>query len=321
MRDVYTHVEHDLTSLLRAFTSVPDQRGMVVFINGTVIGIEYLSQSRAFIKVFDKLLRSYAMDALQVKKTRETAIKPDLAHEFLATFATSDVKSYDAIGYGREHRMTGKAAAGSALTVDETIIHLSLLATSKGKPGRHEDKESNEVPFPRSYWVRPTDFLAGCYPGAPELPDAIRKLSHLLDVGIRRVINLMEPEETDHQGHVFEAYAPVLVRLAAERGIKVDCIRMPIPDQCVTTREMMRQILDAIDDSIDNDMPVYVHCWGGKGRTATVVGCWLARHGIANGEDALQRVQYLRRNDPTAEQPAPENRIQCNMVRNWQVGE
>jgi hypothetical protein len=323
MTDIYTHVEKDITSLLRAFAPVPGQRGMVVLINGKVIGMEYISQPRAFAKVFDKLLRSYALDALQVKKPKETVINANMAQEFLTTFAKSDIKSYDALGYGREHRVTGNTSAGSALTVEETMIHLSLLATKKDKPGRgrRNNEERGEVPFPRSYWVHNNDFLAGCFPGAPELPDAIRKLSWLLDAGIRRVINLMEPEETDHQGRRFESYEPVLTRLAAERGIEVDCVRIPIPDQCVTTRETMRRILDTIDESIENDMSVYVHCWGGKGRTGTVVGCWLARNGIANGMEALERVQYLRRHDPTADQPSPENRIQCNMVRNWQEGE
>ncbi|MFZ5949388.1 MAG: fused DSP-PTPase phosphatase/NAD kinase-like protein [Candidatus Rifleibacteriota bacterium] len=27
--------------------------------------------------------------------------------------------------------------------------------------------------------------------------------------------------------------------------------------------------------------PVYVHCWGGLGRTGVVVGCWSRRHGEA----------------------------------------
>lgn len=26
---------------------------------------------------------------------------------------------------------------------------------------------------------------------------------------------------------------------------------------------------------------VYVHCYGGIGRTGTVVGCWLVRHGLS----------------------------------------
>ncbi|MHB9129927.1 MAG: ARPP-1 family domain-containing protein [Armatimonadota bacterium] len=316
MRDVYAHVEHDLTALLRAFTPVPGQRGIAAFIGGRITGVEYLSQPRAFAKVFEKLLRSYALDALRLRKPGENSIDPEQARQFLATIAASAVQSYAALGYGREHRIDGTGAHGSALTVDDALIHLSLLATAPNDGG-----DEAVVPFPRAYWVRPGQLLAGCYPGAPGPREALRKLRGLLDAGIHAVISLMEPEETDHRGRPFTPYEDHLYRLASEREIAVTCLRLPIPDQCVPTRETMRQILDAIDALLENGTPTYIHCWGGKGRTGTVVGCWLARHGLANGDEALRMVQNLRRNDPTANQPSPENRIQCNMVRNWQTGE
>ncbi len=328
MRDVYHSVADDLEEMLRAFTPVPGQRGMAVCVHGKVAGVEYLSQPRAFAKVFEKLLRSYALDALKIREPEKAAISPDEAHTFLALLATSAVQSYEAVGHGYEHRVSGQAVVGSALTVEEAVVHLSLLATTNKKsPRRRGHDEAHEVPFSRSYWVHPTELLAGCYPGAPDSREAERKLAGLLDAGIRCVINLMEPEETDHHGNPFVPYEPVLQRLAVERGITIQCINMPIPDQCVPTKQFMSEILDLIDECIIDPegltcpTPTYIHCWGGKGRTGTVVGCWLARHGIANGDEALRQVQYLRRNDPTANQPSPENRIQCNMVRKWQEGE
>ncbi|HEX2949642.1 MAG TPA: DUF6569 family protein [Armatimonadota bacterium] len=315
MRDVYAHVENDLKKLLHAFTPVPGQRGIAVFIGGQIVGVEYLSHPRAFAKVFEKLLRSYALDALRRRKSGKATVDQEQARHFLATITTDTIQSYAALGYGREHRIDTHGAHGSALTVDDELIHLSLLATSP------VEGDGTAVPFPRSYWVRPGQLLAGCYPGAPSQREASRKLRGLLDVGIQVVISLMEPEETDHQGQAFTPYADQLDRLAAKRDISVTCLRLPIPDQCVPTRETMREILDTIDAMLENELPTYIHCWGGRGRTGTVVGCWLARHGVANGDEALRQVQYLRRNDPTVNQPSPENQIQCNMVRNWREGE
>jgi len=316
MRDVYAHVENDLTALLGAFTPVPGQRGIAAFIAGHLAGIEYLSQPRAFAKVFEKLLRSYALDALRLRKPGTATADPEQVRQFLAAISEGDVRSYAALGYGCEHRIAGKGIHGSALTVDDALIHLSLLATAPV-----DDEEEKGVPFPRSYWVRPGQLLAGYYPGAPDAREAEGKLRSLLDAGIRAVINLMEPEETDRHGRLFTPYEEQFSQLAAERGMTVTCLRFPIPDQCVPTRQTMHEILDNIDALLENGMPVYLHCLGGRGRTGTVVGCWLAQHDIASGTAALEMVQYLRRNDPTANHPSPENRIQCNMVRNWTVGE
>jgi protein-tyrosine phosphatase len=96
---------------------------------------------------------------------------------------------------------------------------------------------------------------------------------------------------------------------------------MTIPDLGVRTKEAMREILDMIDGEMENGRPVYVHCLGGIGRTGTVVGCWLARHGIASGEAVLDRIAELRRNDPSADVPSPETRQQRNFVRTWKAGE
>ena len=316
MRDVYAHVEDELAGLLRAFTPVPEQRGMAIFIGGRIVGVEYIAQPHAFASVYEKLLRSYAMDALRTPQSGIVEAGPEQVHKLIATITSKAVKSYMALGYGREHRIVGAGVQGSALTTDDVLIHLSLLATHTT-----EDNTVNEVPFPRSYWVRPGRLLAGCYPGAPGPREATRKLKGLLDSGIRGIISLMEPNETNHQGHQFSSYQEQLYRLAAERDVAVTCLRLPIPDQCVPTRQTMSQILDAIDAFLENGTPTYIHCWGGKGRTGTVVGCWLARHGIATGQEALASVQHLRRNDPTADQPSPENRIQCSMVLNWREGE
>jgi len=59
------------------------------------------------------------------------------------------------------------------------------------------------IPFPRSYWVIPGLLLAGAYPGAKDTNEAEEKLSGLWNAGIRMIFNLMEPEETDHDGRLF----------------------------------------------------------------------------------------------------------------------
>jgi protein-tyrosine phosphatase len=80
----------------------------------------------------------------------------------------------------------------------------------------------------------------------------------------------------------------------------------------------MTLILDAIDSAVDSESPVYVHCWGGVGRTGTVVGCHLIRHGMS-AEKALERVDALyktRPRDPYL-RTSPETAEQFDFVRNW----
>ncbi|RPJ44684.1 MAG: protein phosphatase [Chloroflexi bacterium] len=172
------------------------------------------------------------------------------------------------------------------------------------------------VPFPHSYWVIPGRLLAGPYPGALRVESAEPRLSNLVDCGIRYVINLMETNEVNHQGQAFVPYIETLNRFAARNGTKVRMKRYPIRDGSVPTPAIMKQILDDIDAQMASGCPVYVHCWGGKGRTGSVIGCFLVRHNLATHETVIQRLDHLRRNIRPY-QIVPESEEQRAFVRAW----
>ena len=86
-----------------------------------------------------------------------------------------------------------------------------------------------------------------------------------------------------------------------------------------TTIPHLTRILDEIDEARGAGSTVYVHCWGGRGRTGTVVGCWLMRHGLDDG-DPLARIARLRRDVEGAGAPSPETAAQRAMVTGWTPG-
>ena len=146
-----------------------------------------------------------------------------------------------------------------------------------------------EKPFSQSYWFHEGLLCAGCYPGDLVPLERDRKLRGLLDCGIIRVLNLMAVDEKSG-GHAFEPYLPLLQTLAVERGISVEGLRLSITDASVPTPDKMRKILDTLDTFLEKRLPTYLHCWGGHGRTSTVVGCYLIRH----GRTAAQAFEQIR---------------------------
>ncbi len=176
------------------------------------------------------------------------------------------------------------------------------------------------IPFDRSYVVVPGRFLAGVYPASDQAAETTDKLRRLLAVGVDHVVNLTEPHEANWQGVALVNYEPELTALAAERGREIVCHRFPIRDLDVPPVATMQAILDDIDQAVAAGRKVYLHCWGGRGRTGTVVGCYLARHGLT-GDKALALVRYLRRTDAKAHTESPETDEQKHFVRAWGIGQ
>jgi hypothetical protein len=173
------------------------------------------------------------------------------------------------------------------------------------------------VPFPHSYWVIPGKLLAGYYPGAKNSKEASTKLTALINAGIRHVITLMEPDERDFTGHRFIPYDDLMGSIAARMKVSVTFDQLPIKDLSVPTERHMTRILNQIDLCIKHGKSVYVHCQGGIGRTGTVVGCYLARHGLTTGKNLLDMIRYLRKDTGDSDRMSPETRGQREMLVGW----
>lgn len=169
----------------------------------------------------------------------------------------------------------------------------------------------DEHVIPDSYWVIPGLLLAGEYPGARTDGEARGKLGALLDAGVRVFVDLTEEGE-----YRLRPYWPLVQVLAAERGISVRHVRLSIPDMCAAEPAHMRTILNTIDESVAAGQPVYVHCFGGIGRTGTVVGCHFVRKG-ASGAMALAEIARRRQSIPGGYRQSPETDEQRRLVMAW----
>lgn len=108
------------------------------------------------------------------------------------------------------------------------------------------------------------------------------KIVALLNAGITTFVDLTEPDERTHNGLGLRPYKHLL-------PAAVTHIQVPVPDTTVPTTRQVEAAFAAIDATDDG---VYVHCWGGRGRTGTVAGAYLARR--YGGPVAAQLLSTLR---------------------------
>ena len=167
-------------------------------------------------------------------------------------------------------------------------------------------------PSPNSYWVVPGRFAAGEYPGAWSSAEAEARLKSLLEAGVDHFIDLTQAGE-------LVPYFQIAEHTARQTGRSIEWERHPIVDASIPrTPEQMAEILDAIDNAMSDGKTVYVHCWGGVGRTGTVVGCWLVRHGHSGNEALRQIAGWWQQVEKARWHPrSPETRQQHEYVRDW----
>jgi protein-tyrosine phosphatase len=94
--------------------------------------------------------------------------------------------------------------------------------------------------------------------------------------------------------------------------------RFPIGDFGIPTPELMNSLLNAIDEGLQAGRKIYLHCWGGIGRTGTTVGCYLVRQGKTGAEALGQLADWWRNVPKSRHYPrSPETSAQADFVRKW----
>jgi len=173
-----------------------------------------------------------------------------------------------------------------------------------------------QAPLPCTWWVEP-HLLAGQFPGDLDEATSFGKLQTLLEAGVRFFVNLQGLNEVGLAGEDFVDYFAQAKKLAKTMGIEVEQRRFPVPNMSVTTIPKMQEILAAIDTAINAEKTVYLHCWGGHGRTGTVVGCRMREQGIP-AEVIFARITKLRQHDSRLQYfKSPQTAEQRKMVEEW----
>lgn len=159
-----------------------------------------------------------------------------------------------------------------------------------------------------AWWVEPDRLLAGEYPGDTSPEKAAAKIRLLLDAGIGSIVDLT----TKHDGLV--PYRDTLQAEAERAGRRMHYVSYPIPDVGVINDSGYDAILEYIRDEMNDGRKVYLHCWGGVGRTCTVIACRLCEQGV-DYKSAMARIAKLRAGTRKADRAALESEAQRAFVR------
>jgi len=177
-------------------------------------------------------------------------------------------------------------------------------------------REKIQGPTNWSHWVIPGRLIAGAYPGDYKEKEHEELLGTLvMDAKVTTFVNLLEIAESKR----FTPYVETIEKIKKANDLKTEFkyISFPIPDHSINPKneEVVKLVWDIIK-LIDGGECVYVHCWGGHGRTGTVVSVLIGLVFNVNAQTALDVNKKLHScRIKTNGQVSPQTPTQFDQVR------
>jgi hypothetical protein len=150
MSDIFEQHAARLEEYVRSFSPAEGQVGMMFAIGQRIIGFDLFDSAGTLRKLFPKLIRSYALDALDASLAKETEAKVPSAEGaagFLDRVSRASMETFPAVGEGEDVRISAQDLTGAALANKENVVHLCAF---------HLDEEINSglTWDPLSRWAR-----------------------------------------------------------------------------------------------------------------------------------------------------------------------
>ena len=131
MSEIYRKEAPSIQKYVKNFDLTDSQVGAVFMINGKVAGMDCFGKPETFSKVFEKLVESYALDAIDsLGKNMENAKKgtKSEAGKFIEASSECRVEVHQSVGLGTDCRLDSDHSTGFALAHDKQVMHMSLFA-------------------------------------------------------------------------------------------------------------------------------------------------------------------------------------------------
>jgi hypothetical protein len=135
MRAIYEKHHDTIEHYSRAFRHWERQAGLVYCIGGRRWGLDLLDHPAPMARTFSKLVRGYALDAIDVEGADAGQFELSNAKSFLERVGMTPGFTQPAVGLGKDVRIAGNDVTGAALWAEERYVHVcAFSAAGDGGP-------------------------------------------------------------------------------------------------------------------------------------------------------------------------------------------
>ncbi len=132
LHETYRRHEEELEKMIEGLVPLPGQLGVAVYIKNSFVCIDLFDQPGTLEKLWTRLLKSYAIEALDTGGRRDGATGPE-PEKIIEAIDRSEYMTYPSVGLGKDLRLNAPEIVGAGLLVDEQIVHLSVFKTEENE--------------------------------------------------------------------------------------------------------------------------------------------------------------------------------------------
>lgn len=146
MADLYDRFDSKLDEAINALRPLQGEAGAIIAIKGSVRGLDVFDRADTYLKLFPKLLASYAVDAFDQDLCTPGNYQSDPRGLLEALCTQAEIRSYPAPGLGNDLRIRGSTLVGAALEVEDSVVHLcAFQVAAQGEAERREGSHSSHM--------------------------------------------------------------------------------------------------------------------------------------------------------------------------------
>ncbi len=142
MSAIFERHASSVEEFARAFMWEAGQCGVAFAIGARLLGLDLFDHPEVMRRFFQKLVRSYALDALDAAQGTSEQPGIETLSGFVARIGAAQSFSERALGLGKDVRLNGSGISGAALWAQERYVHICTFA---------RDGKGSEA---SSFWTR-----------------------------------------------------------------------------------------------------------------------------------------------------------------------
>ena len=127
LHETYRQHDEELNKMVEDLQPLAGQLGVAVYINNRFVCLDLFDQPATLEKLWPRLLKSYAVEALNTPGRESSKPKPEPA-KIVEAIDKSKYLTYPSVGHGQDLRLNGPGIIGAGLIVEEQIVHLSVFS-------------------------------------------------------------------------------------------------------------------------------------------------------------------------------------------------